>query len=718
MQVSSPDEKSSSEGARFPWGLLPFAVLYFWLSRGREIEGRWDFIFRTFGVLGTLVLLGIVAVSARKWLWPLATVAAITIFEFSIGAYSVLRDIVAGSVAVGFLFAIPRSTRRILGRPHLVMPLFYRYAAPTCLSALISFWFGVYTADFIGWKLYSPPPPRAFPKQEPFAITLSGGGFRAALFHAGVLDALDSMGMAPRALCTVSGGSIIGAFYAKGGLPRDFLKMVKEGRFNLKRELLAPWTLARLVASARVPGTHIGWLPVADYTRGNVLADLLDHVFLKNMAITNAPSPGAPELMICATDLISGDLVGCHRGGVILLGQHGTNWQSGFLNGEMFQATDDSGLGVDFLHGGEVFGRQRLSWFVAASGAFPVAFPAFRLQSEAWTTRHNLVLADGGLTDNQGLALLNRIVELRKTIRKPVLIESGKENPTNKDPAWNALWLRVKEARTAQHQFEASLMGWSVSAAVASDGSAITLRNNPKSGFHELSAALDSMYRSMGMIKGSTNAIPTILIAPSVLIRKSITKADLTKMRDGDFSGRDGLAIDLLDILDGKKHADSVHDKLERAFRKMGHPMVERPKQSRFAVNLEDLAYLLGQVTQKHRARGEELVLLAGDPAELRKAYDAGRFKKTLSEGIDPVLRGHADAISERKDDYARWHLQAEIEDMLTKQLLDDFAVFAQTPTLTDRFSASDAEALFRLGQFLARLNRTYLRDLIHPTKD
>ena len=47
-------------------------------------------------------------------------------------------------------------------------------------------------------------------------IALSGGGYRAALMHAGVLHALEEMHVHPTHLSTVSGGSIIGAFYAHG----------------------------------------------------------------------------------------------------------------------------------------------------------------------------------------------------------------------------------------------------------------------------------------------------------------------------------------------------------------------------------------------------------------------------------------------------------------------------------------------------------------------
>jgi predicted acylesterase/phospholipase RssA len=57
------------------------------------------------------------------------------------------------------------------------------------------------------------------PTQEPFgpiALSLSGGGYRAAGFHLGVLDMLDRLDLLKdvSALSTVSGGTFTGMRYA------------------------------------------------------------------------------------------------------------------------------------------------------------------------------------------------------------------------------------------------------------------------------------------------------------------------------------------------------------------------------------------------------------------------------------------------------------------------------------------------------------------------
>ena len=60
-----------------------------------------------------------------------------------------------------------------------------------------------------------PPTPTKSPQR--LGVALSGGGFRAALMHAGVLASLEELQIPIAGLATVSGGSIIGGFYVLGG---------------------------------------------------------------------------------------------------------------------------------------------------------------------------------------------------------------------------------------------------------------------------------------------------------------------------------------------------------------------------------------------------------------------------------------------------------------------------------------------------------------------
>ncbi len=149
------------------------------------------------------------------------------------------------------------------------------------------------------------PPAAAQPVT--MAVTLSGGGARAAAFGLGVLrelkattftiDGQTSSLLDHVALISgVSGGSILAAHFAAFGdatLQRfepDFLLVPFEGR--LIREALWPERLYRLTSP---------W-----YGRTQILAQRFDELFEGRTFADVIKRPGAPELMITATDLTTG----------------------------------------------------------------------------------------------------------------------------------------------------------------------------------------------------------------------------------------------------------------------------------------------------------------------------------------------------------------------------------------------------------------------------
>ena len=113
-------------------------------------------------------------------------------------------------------------------------------------------------------------------------LALSGGGFRAAVFHAGVLEALEDLGIRVDNLSTVSGGSIIGAYYAVGGEPKAFAEAVAEGRFDLKRELMLIHNALRLPFPMRLPGVGVELLPIGSFDRLDVQRALLAATALRS----------------------------------------------------------------------------------------------------------------------------------------------------------------------------------------------------------------------------------------------------------------------------------------------------------------------------------------------------------------------------------------------------------------------------------------------------
>src|SRR5882672_4606382 len=102
------------------------------------------------------------------------------------------------------------------------------------------------------------------PRRDKLGVALSGGGFRASLFHLGVLRRMAELDVLRdvETLSTVSGGSIIGALYvmllkgridAKGDLTReDYLAIVEDAQKIFTQGI---WRNLRLVLFMNPLGT-------------------------------------------------------------------------------------------------------------------------------------------------------------------------------------------------------------------------------------------------------------------------------------------------------------------------------------------------------------------------------------------------------------------------------------------------------------------------------
>jgi len=153
----------------------------------------------------------------------------------------------------------------------------------------------------------APTPPRRAAGPVVAAVTLSGGGARAAAFGLGVLrelkatrfsiggeqtTVLDQVGL----ISGVSGGSILAAHYAAFGdetLTRfepDFLMVPFEA--SLIRQAFAPARLYHLTSP---------W-----YGRSHILSQRLDELYRGRTFGDLKSRPGAPDLMVTATDLTTG----------------------------------------------------------------------------------------------------------------------------------------------------------------------------------------------------------------------------------------------------------------------------------------------------------------------------------------------------------------------------------------------------------------------------
>jgi NTE family protein len=221
-------------------------------------------------------------------------------------------------------------------------------------------------------------------KLEPgIALCLSGGGYRAMLFHLGALWRLNQLGYLPRLdrLSSVSGGSITAATLGKGWGRLRFDAQGVASAFAT--EVVAP--LRRLASTTIDKGSIIGGILQPDKTVAEKVADAYrEHLF---GGLTLQDLPDHPRFVINATNLQTGNL-----------------WR--FSKRYM----------ADYQIGVFPNPRVELAVAVGASSAFPPVLSPVRLEVDpdgyAPDDRGALfkppfntdvVLSDGGVYDNLGL---------------------------------------------------------------------------------------------------------------------------------------------------------------------------------------------------------------------------------------------------------------------------------------------------------------------------
>jgi NTE family protein len=230
---------------------------------------------------------------------------------------------------------------------------------------------------------YMPRPAR---QRRGVALALSGGGYRAALFHLGALRRLNELGVLSRVdtVSSVSGGSIVAAFLADRLEPWP-----RQGEYFADFEAKVAMPLKELCAhnirTAPIAKRLLPWRWLDSQTAVNALTETYAKRITRRAL---AELPAHPEFVFCATDL-----------------PFAVNWV--FERGRMgdYQA----GYAVpppDFP----------LARAVAASSCFPPIFsplkPGLRPEDlrgggHRSSSRNEIVrslsLSDGGVYDNMGL---------------------------------------------------------------------------------------------------------------------------------------------------------------------------------------------------------------------------------------------------------------------------------------------------------------------------
>jgi NTE family protein len=248
--------------------------------------------------------------------------------------------------------------------------------------------------------------------EDGIGLCLSGGGFRAMLFHLGCFVRLNELGLLPRLerVASVSGGSI-----AAGALAVAWPELIFNASgvaVNLCEEVAAP-----LLALARwrldAPVIVLGLLPFV--RAANLAAAVYDHVIFKGRTLQDLPQ--RPRFVFTATSLQTGALWRFAR-------EYAAEWRVG----EWRNPTLPVSLAVG-----------------ASAGYPPLLSPiSIRLPEGAissmkgadlsfapYTTR--LLLTDGGVYDNLGLE------PIWKRYRTILVSDGGLVTPPLRSPWTN--WL-------------------------------------------------------------------------------------------------------------------------------------------------------------------------------------------------------------------------------------------------------------------------------------
>jgi predicted acylesterase/phospholipase RssA len=270
-------------------------------------------------------------------------------------------------------------------------------------------------------------------KQSKVGLGLSGGGFRAALFHIGVLAALADKGKLKdiEVISCVSGGSIIGAFYYlkikqlyeskadKDIVQEDYIKLVKE----IEKEFLDAVQKnirMRLLTSF---SKNIEMLKEGSYSRSNRLGELYEKYFYKplmakSLKFKSTDSIYMSDLLITPFnndkfDFNNDNWKRTNKVPQLILNatsvNTGHNWQftASWMGEPPTYISDDFDVKprlrrMYYDNAPDGYKKFSLGYAVAASSCVPVLFEPLVLKG--LYKNFDLELIDGGVHDNQGIA--------------------------------------------------------------------------------------------------------------------------------------------------------------------------------------------------------------------------------------------------------------------------------------------------------------------------
>jgi predicted acylesterase/phospholipase RssA len=236
-------------------------------------------------------------------------------------------------------------------------------------------------------------------------LALSGGGFRASLYHLGLLRFLRDAGTLSRVthITSVSGGSIIAAHLVLNwgrynGEPEEFdaaaAELLAFVRLDVRNRILRRFPLLVPVRGAR----RLAGRPNRRLTRTGLLEYHYEKYLYGDKSLFELPA--TPQLHILATNLSEGCLCSFNRNGLL-----------------MVRRQPGGAPRVDRVH----VGLATVAMAVTASSAFPGFFPPLELTgAEVGAGAGEFgrqAYTDGGVFDNLGVRMFG-------WLERPLLAES------------------------------------------------------------------------------------------------------------------------------------------------------------------------------------------------------------------------------------------------------------------------------------------------------